>query len=539
MKSNIQKIAYRAIPLVTAFVVLLSCIVVGNPLSARAVDMRSIYDGNLTKQEQNRLSSIGVGDVENADLVSYNLWRVMPWLYAQAGIDIEFPKECWSCASEVCYYLFTGNTVDDYFQPRPLTGASVNAQYFLKQFTGLRGGFRPFQESDLTYSNFNWQIGDIFVGYYTEGDVAYNYVAMYRGQDFLEFFETDGISTVSLSDMRDIFSRTYNRYAVIRPQLLADEWTAVDYNDFIENLYVDGVNDIVTFDFPSYLCGSHIDDMRGVTYLPGQDNGIMRLSASHFASGGVYLPGSYMTNTVLNLDNIPNGSIFTSSGSVALEVGDAFAYGSDYLGGFVYFGLQYYDENFNLIGANNQVVKEFSLDIYGSEYYWEMSIACNAPDNAKYCVYYGRIEIDEYLRDKEYTNLLFDFDMTSLQMSISSLYRQQEQTGKQNELLENIITGTPEQNEIAGNVTGNLNNSSDAMQGAADDLGALGDQLSAVDKPDVDSFNVSVDGLVPYQAMLAYTAPIQVLWENPTLLGMLMIIVTLVIVSWVFFGKKG
>ena len=84
-----------------------------------------------------------------------------------------------------------------------------------------------------------------------------------------------------------------------------------------------------------------------------------------------------------------------------------------------------------------------------------------------------------------------------------------------------------------------VGNAVEDMSGSAGELGAIGDQLAGVNKPDADSLNVSVDGLVPYQAMLAYTAPIQVLWENPTLFGMLMIVVTLVIVSWVFFGKKG
>lgn len=98
--------------------------------------------------------------------------------------------------------------------------------------------------------------------------------------------------------------------------------------------------------------------------------------------------------------------------------------------------------------------------------------------------------------------------------------------------LGDLITGTPEQNEAVDGAV-------DKMQQAGDDLKDLGSSMSTVDKPDPGDINVSIDQFVSPGTMLAYTQPFLSLWENPTLLSMLIIVLTLVLVSWVMFGKKG
>ena len=96
----------------------------------------------------------------------------------------------------------------------------------------------------------------------------------------------------------------------------------------------------------------------------------------------------------------------------------------------------------------------------------------------------------------------------------------------------NAISGTPQQNQQVDDAIGGLT-------GKTDDLDALGDQMSSVDKPTIDSNKISADSLVPHTALVALSSPFQALWENNQLLAILTIVVTLVLVSWVFFGKKG
>lgn len=97
--------------------------------------------------------------------------------------------------------------------------------------------------------------------------------------------------------------------------------------------------------------------------------------------------------------------------------------------------------------------------------------------------------------------------------------------------LGDVLNGTPQQNQQAQDAIGGLNNSTDK-------LGQLGDSMASVDKPTIDSNQISADKLVPDTSLTVLSSPFQALWENNQLLAMLTIVVTLVLVSWVFFGKK-
>ena len=95
-----------------------------------------------------------------------------------------------------------------------------------------------------------------------------------------------------------------------------------------------------------------------------------------------------------------------------------------------------------------------------------------------------------------------------------------------------IVNGTPEQDQIA-------NESNNEMSAAAGKLDNLGDQLNSVEKPDVGSMNVGINDLVgDSSSLLLLTSPIREIWQNPVALGFITIVLTLVLVSWVFFGKK-
>lgn len=78
----------------------------------------------------------------------------------------------------------------------------------------------------------------------------------------------------------------------------------------------------------------------------------------------------------------------------------------------------------------------------------------------------------------------------------------------------------------------------DNMQNAADDLQQAGDAMNSVEKPAVGDIDVSVNNVVPQSAMLAYTKPITAFWQSDLMLSFISLVTTIVLVSWVFFGKK-
>ena len=94
-----------------------------------------------------------------------------------------------------------------------------------------------------------------------------------------------------------------------------------------------------------------------------------------------------------------------------------------------------------------------------------------------------------------------------------------------------VLNGSTQQNQQAQDAVGDLNSSTDK-------LGQLGDTMASVEKPSIDSSKISADSLVPKTSLVVLSSPFQALWENNQLLAMLTIVVTLVLVSWVFFGKK-
>lgn len=149
---------------------------------------------------------------------------------------------------------------------------------------------------------------------------------------------------------------------------------------------------------------------------------------------------------------------------------------------------------------------------------------------------------DNYQIIVDYDAPSFEFAMNALEMeahnnsqlqyTIKAVQELQEQMDKQEEMFENLQNGTPEQNEIVDSAV-------DDMNQAGDKLGELGDSMSSIEKPDTSDIKVGINDLVPETSLLAYTAPILQIWNNDTLVAMLVIVVTLVLVSWIFFGKKG
>lgn len=75
------------------------------------------------------------------------------------------------------------------------------------------------------------------------------------------------------------------------------------------------------------------------------------------------------------------------------------------------------------------------------------------------------------------------------------------------------------------------------LEGAGNELGQLTQDMELV-KPPVEDFVVNSDAYVDPSATQMLIAPILELWNIPILVNVVLIVLTLMLISWVFFGKK-
>ncbi len=96
--------------------------------------------------------------------------------------------------------------------------------------------------------------------------------------------------------------------------------------------------------------------------------------------------------------------------------------------------------------------------------------------------------------------------------------------------LDDIVNGTPDQNE-------NVDNNQTLVDGLVGDLGDASDQLGAVEKPDI-----IVGDLFPSLLLqgffMTYTAILASVWQIDLLTSMVTILVGFMVVAMVFFGKR-
>lgn len=112
----------------------------------------------------------------------------------------------------------------------------------------------------------------------------------------------------------------------------------------------------------------------------------------------------------------------------------------------------------------------------------------------------------------------------------------QDSTSEINTSIDKGVNNILEGNEYLDDIAGESNKE---MSAAADKLNGLGDQLSAVEKPDLGDMQVGINDLIgDSSSLVLLTSPIREIWQNPVALGFITIVLTLVLVSWVFFGKK-
>lgn len=265
--------------------------------------------------------------------------------------------------------------------------------------------------------------------------------------------------------------------------------TVIDYNEYVSNVEVDGDNDIVTVSLPPYLYGYQTDDSNGKHFTQGVPLGQLVSNNGKAVTAGLYFPGAGVTKTYLDITNIPDGSIISTSGKVWLETNTL---GSGTFEGQYYTNIHYYDANFTLLDTKTSPIWPIGEPNGAYVYELKWDFVMEKPDNAVYCITSFRFRIQGFYNGASADNVFwFDFDFPKLKMSINSLYRLQEQTGKTNKLLDQIVNGevTPETPNGAGSV-GDLEDVEDALK---DDTAAGRDEADQI-------FNESSDLVASHMA---------------------------------------
>lgn len=318
----------------------------------------------------------------------------------------------------------------------------------------------------------------------------------------------------------------------------------IDYRDYLEYRDVSGNNYVNYLSFPKDLntwIVFNSNNSDSVFEQTARD--VFVFEPSRVAPYDVFYQILYkpLDNTFLTLNDIPSGSIFN------------FDYKFFVTSNYDYYAIvngvamiKYFDANG--VSLDTQIVN-FGSDYIGdpvghvgslsSHIEYTGSLAVTKPAGARY------MEIYFYLRPVLDSNdnynklkLTLQFETTtSLSLSIPQSYVDEETGRLSNEILgeitdqnEDLINGTGSQMQQVG---------SDVSQ-----MGSDGDRLAAVtdsmktEKPDADSIDVSISSLIPDSDILIFTAPLMTIWENNTLLSYITIVLTLVLVSWVMFGKK-
>lgn len=220
----------------------------------------------------------------------------------------------------------------------------------------------------------------------------------------------------------------------------------LDYNDYVSNAVTDGDNDVVTITLPDNLYGLSMYDYYGYRSEVGQTVGDITVSKSDSINEtvGFYYPGGGVTSTYLDASNIPDGSVISLNTNIWIDPN--YDYSGENLAQTevnvdIYAAVEYMDSDFNyLANTSDDYASNATVRSGGHTFTEKSNIVINKPAGTKYLNIHVRFTVVRVV-DGDLFRLYFSFNAPKLNMSISSLYRQQEQTGKTNQLLDDIVNG--------------------------------------------------------------------------------------------------
>lgn len=223
----------------------------------------------------------------------------------------------------------------------------------------------------------------------------------------------------------------------------------------------------------------------------------------------------------LSLDDLPIGAIFSCDVTLWLSADTPVAVYPASL----YTGCYYINDN--------KTHSDFYWDDLGSEYLFGSTISFSFPvkDVSTGVSVVPIVSIRDFFADTQGIYFI-TINNPKLTMEVSTAYWSSFENRLNGQKMDEMINGTDEQHEI-------VNGAVQEMDQAGSKLNGLGDQLNAVEKPNIDTFKVGLGDMIGDKTSVPMlTAPIREIWQSPVALGILTIVVTLVLVSWVFFGKK-
>lgn len=253
----------------------------------------------------------------------------------------------------------------------------------------------------------------------------------------------------------------------------AASYDLIDYNDYVTDVKVDGDNDLVTITLPGDL--SLIEVVRGDTWqyvLRSQQ------SASFNPIVGVpyYVNLQMLSSSKFDLSLFPDDTRVEYNYTITSGSTNTFTViPSNYI------FTQYFDINGNYLTQNVVTLPYIDDDLYISGTYSASTILTKPTNAASFSGYLSF----EGLKFANSSTISFSLDSVKLTFSISSLYRQQQLTGKTNELLEDIAgyvpdVDTPEGGEAVGDVGDIESGLIEDVSGGLDELGSTMEGTLAV-----------------------------------------------------------
>lgn len=327
-----------------------------------------------------------------------------------------------------------------------------------------------------------------------------------------------------------------------------------DYQDYIVDEGYVGDNTILTASFPEELAGWNLMDYVDDGRITLSQRGTFTFAAAygefsvHDGLGSlVQFIFNPLSNNYMKADNVPNGSTLTFD--------TYFWYKHNIVGSHaeelqLHTTVRYYDSDYNELGRT--VVydpKTYFTTENGQQYgtvakdtWVESSITTNIskPAGTKYMrVMWYLVNNAGYYPVSNFNTSRYIIEMRPprIKFTINTDYLANltnkevaDRVDKVNDSVQEVISGTPEQNNAANSMNNQMNDSIAGLESA-------GDALESVEKPDISGVNLQPD-ILGAQSYLGVVNCINSFWDNPAILAMASILAIVMLIAVVLFGLR-
>ncbi len=237
-----------------------------------------------------------------------------------------------------------------------------------------------------------------------------------------------------------------------------------DYNDLITDVTADGDNDLVSFQYPvdKSTWYASFSDGSGGTLFQGGTCEIWLSSSAKYRFECRPFGGQMDDFNTLRCDNIPDGTLLEGSYTAHYDGG---TFSADQVG-----IIQWYSSSGSII--NNQIFSLSNFPTITSP--GSFSVVLDKPAGASS---FAVLLCAENFVPSYQGTVYLELNSCRFSMSISSLYRQQQLTGKTNELLDEVSKQLAEQGKTMDDILNQQEQTNDKL----DQLpGQIGDEMQGV-----------------------------------------------------------